>query len=117
VSVLRALLDPRGTDVHAPGPAGLPGGYSVRVSSTGVGVNIPPGSHLDQLVEVNLGGLAADGIAGIDGFGGVRFRDQEAAVMADVLGYECSYLPLDDVDVRAEELAARYAAYAATARG
>jgi hypothetical protein len=116
VTVLRALLGADGTDVHAPGPGGLPGGYSVRVSATGAEVNIPPGSCADRLVEVNLGGLAADGIASIDARGGVTFRDREAGVMADVLGYECSHLPLDDVDARAEELAARYARYASAAR-
>jgi hypothetical protein len=117
VTVVRALLGVRGTDVHAPGPCGLPGGYSVRVSSAGVDVNIPPETCLDRLVEVNLGGLAADGIAAIDSRGGVTFRDREASVMADVLGYACSYLPLDDVDAHADELADRYAEYAATARG
>jgi hypothetical protein len=117
LTVLRALLGARGTEVHAPGPVGLPGGYSVRVSSGGIDVNIPPGSGVDQLVEVNLGGLAADGIEAIDGLGGVTFRDREAGVMADVLGYKCSYLPLADVDGRARELGARYAEYASAARG
>ena len=116
VTVLRGLLSSRTSDVHAPGPRGLPGGYSVRVSSAGIDVNVPPGCGVDQLVEVNLGGLAADGIEAIGDRGGVTFRDREVSVMAEVLGYECPYLPLDDVDARAEELAARYAQYVSAAR-
>jgi hypothetical protein len=117
VTVLRALLSERGADVHSPGPGGLPGGYSVHVSAAGAAVNVPPGSGVDSLVEVNRGGLAADGIEAIDARGGVTFRAREAGVMAEALGYECAYLRLDDVDARADELAARYARYASAARG
>jgi hypothetical protein len=115
-AVLRAVLGDRAVDVHAPGPGGLPGGYAVRVSRAGAEVTVPVGSTVEDLVEVNRAGLAADGIEAIDGLGGVTFRDREASVLADVLGYKCSYLPLADVDARADELATRYGRYAAGAR-
>jgi hypothetical protein len=116
VAVLRAVLGDRPCHVHAPGPQGLPGGYAVQASRAGVEVHVPPGSTVGELVEVNRAGLAADGIEAIDGLGGVTFRDREASVLADVLRYKCSYLPLAEVDARAEELAGRYARYAARVR-
>lgn len=110
--LVRALLSDRGEIVHAPGPNGLPGGYPVRVEGMGVEVVLPPGLTQEQALAMNEAGLRLDGIDHIDEQGTVFFTEEAVATYRRLLGYQCSYLPLAEVDERVKELRERYQAAA-----
>jgi hypothetical protein len=53
-NVLAILFD-SGEIVHAPGPEGLPGGYTVRLSASGAEVVVPDGLSHEEMIRINDG--------------------------------------------------------------
>jgi hypothetical protein len=66
LSVLRALMSDRPSLVHAPAPGGLPGGYPVLASRSGVELSLPEGLAEADAVRINQKGQYADGVQSID---------------------------------------------------
>lgn len=110
--VLLAMLRDTDAIVHAPGPHGLIGGYPVRVGSKGGEVTLPPSLTLDEAIAINADGQKRDGIDSIDGDGTVRFGKGHMAIMSELLGYDCDVMPVADSAGRAEELGAKFRAFA-----
>lgn len=112
VRVLTGMATDSGVFAHAPAPGGLPGGYPVRVGRNGGSVDLPPGLTLEQAVAVNERCQVADGIEHIGVDGTVTFTEREMAVMKRMLGYECFELRLEESADWADELGAKYRAFA-----
>ena len=106
------MVNNTGAVVHVPGPNGLPGGYPVRVGKDGVQVDLPPGISLDEAISINATAQQFDGIERITEDGTVYFVERHMAILKEVLGYECRSMPLTEVEERARELLAKYAAFA-----
>lgn len=112
VAVLEALLTGLPPVVHAPGPNGLPGGYPLRRGKQGLEVILPAGLTLEEAVGINQGGQRLDGIERIDDDGTVSFAEQNMAILQETLGYTCRRMPLSEVEEWANELRAKYLAFA-----
>ncbi len=110
-NVLRLLRDDA-TPTHAPGPAGLVGGYDVRLSREGAEVIWPPGMSLAEARAINERAQRGDGIARIAPGGAVEFTPEAHRTMKELLGYDCPVLRPDEAEARAEELKERLAARA-----
>jgi len=108
-NVLRLLRDDP-TLTHAPGPAGLVGGYDVRLRRDGVEVVWPPGMSPEEAQRINQQAQRGDGIAGIGPGGVVEFTPTAHETMKALLGYDCPALSPDEVETRAQELKERLAA-------
>ncbi|GHJ37178.1 hypothetical protein [Streptomyces sp. TS71-3] len=109
LGVLEPLATGAGATVHVPGWHGLPGGYPVRITREGSGLDLPPRLGERDAVEINRDGQRHDGIARIAEDGLVEFTDESVEIMREELGYTCKQLALADVEEAADELAARYA--------
>lgn len=106
--VLAAMATDSGEVMHAPGPAGQPGGYPVRVDGDGATVDVDLSLSLADAVRINEEGQRADGIDRIEPDGTVVFTEAEMSVMKRLLGYDCRTMSLADAPAQAEELGARY---------
>ena len=111
VRLVRALVSDAGTFIHVPGPNGLPGGYPVTASRTGVQPALD-GISLDDAIAINERSHRFDGIERIEADGTVIFVPAAARVLRDALGYDCARLPPADIEPRAHELMAKFAGYA-----
>lgn len=113
LTVLEGLLAKGGQMVHAPGPLGLPGGWPVCVGTFGVEPLVPPGHSQQDMVKVNQGGQARDGIERIDPDGTVWFTPENMEVMKQIVDWNVRRLALGDMEDAAVELGAKYRAHAA----
>jgi len=111
--VLTAMASDSGALVHAPSPNGLPGGYPVTVGRHGGVPDLDSQLSLPEAVRINEECQRADGIERIDDDGTVTFTEPEMRVMANLLGYSCRSMTLDDTPGWAEELSSKYSAFAA----
>lgn len=111
-SVFDVLTTDTSTVVHAPGPNGLPGGYPLQRSKQGLQVVLPLGLTMEQAIHINREGQRLDGVEQITQDGTVYFTEANMAILTETLGYHCACMPLADVDFWAEELRAKYAAFA-----
>lgn len=89
---------------HAPGPAGLPGGYPVRLSAEGAEVVLPEEITLEEAIKINEECARFDGIEEIKNDGTVVFTEKSANIMREVLGYDCKKLKIRESEGRAKEL-------------
>ncbi|MFR9798218.1 hypothetical protein ACL02U_20285 [Streptomyces sp. MS06] len=113
VRVLRGMAADSGVLAHAPAPSGLPGGYPVRVHRDGGTLDLPEGVTAEQAVRLNEVCQRADGIDRIDDDATVHFAEREMSVMKRLLGYDCPSMKLGDCAEWADELAQKYAEFAA----
>jgi len=93
---------------HAQGPAGLPGGYPVRLSAKGAEVVLPQGVTMDEAVRINEECGRYDGIEKIKDNGTVVFTEKAVKVYREVLGYECEELKIEESEERTKELRERF---------
>ena len=107
VEKVRHLLRDSGGLSHAPGPAGLAGGYDVRLARSGARVVLPQGVSAQQARAMMERTQRGDGIESIRADGSVAFTKTAHEAMRDVLGYDCPVLRPDESEARANELRAR----------
>jgi hypothetical protein len=112
VRLIRAFLSDSGALLHAPAPNGLPGGYPVIVSSSGVQPAPIEGLTLEEAIAINERSHRFDGIECIEADGTVVFCPAAADVLRVELGYDCDRLAPDESEERAKELIARFQEYA-----
>lgn len=112
IRLIRALLAGRDTLLHAPAPNGLPGGYPVLAGRRQVRPAIIPGLSLAEAVAINERSHRFDGIERIEADGTVVFCPDSAAIVRDMLGYDCDRLSPAEVEFRASELIARFREFA-----
>jgi hypothetical protein len=97
---------------HTNGPAGLPGGYPVRVAAAGAEVVLPPGLSMEQAIGINEQAQRGDGIECIEEDGTVVFTQRAVRIMREVLDVDLKPLHFGDLDARSDELIARFRALA-----
>lgn len=102
-TVLAAFLEGRDQILHAPGPAGLPGGYPVRIDSAGkVTPEVEPWLSLAHAVSINKSAQKFDGIEEVQP-GRVALTSAAQAAMEEVLGFSVASLSQSDVASVASE--------------
>lgn len=104
---VRHILRDSGALTHAPGPAGLAGGYDIRLSRRGATVVLPQGITEAQATLWLEQAQRGDGIEAILPDGTVVFTQQARQAMLDLLGYDCAALRPEESEARADELRAR----------
>ena len=100
--VLEALL-PGGAPLRwsTPAPAGLPGGYPVRIADGHVSLDLPPGLSQAEAVAYNERAGRGDGVERIDDDGTVYFTDACKAAVADLAPELAAPLAIGDLAARA----------------
>ncbi|MEV0001797.1 potassium transporter TrkA [Micromonospora sp. NPDC050980] len=94
--LLRDLIAGRTVAANLPGPAGLPGGYPVRLDPTGaVTLDLPAGWDRDAAVDWNDRAGRRDGFRLADGR--VRFSDAARAALAPWLPEYAAGFPVADL--------------------
>lgn len=104
---VRRLLRDDENLTHAPGPAGLVGGYDVRLGRSGARVVLPQGVSPSQARAMMEQAQRGDGIESIQADGSVAFSETAHQAMLEVLGYDCPLLRPSESEARADELRAR----------
>jgi hypothetical protein len=107
VRLIRRLAANEETSMHAPAPAGLPGGYPILASSNGIRVAPLRGLTLEQAVALNQAAHPFDGIERIEADGTVVFCPEDAEILRRTFGYDAGSLRPGEADDRARELAAK----------
>jgi hypothetical protein len=105
-NAMKLIRDDRSVS-HVNAPVGMPGGVEARLGSNGVELVLPGGLTEPEVRDMLTHAQAGDGIDGIDADGTVRINPESAAVMKELLGYDCDRLRFDEVADRADELMAR----------
>lgn len=105
-NAMRIVRDDR-TAGHINSPAGLPGGVTARLGADGAELLLPAGMSEADVRSMLTTAQQGDGIDGIDPDGSVRISPASAAVMKELIGYDCEVLHFDEIGDRAEELLAR----------
>jgi hypothetical protein len=108
-----AIADDRREFLHAPAPDGLPGGYPVRIDANGATVELPNDITLEEAIKINEVGQAVDGIERIDEKGTAYIPEWSNDIMKRMIGFDCTVMPLDDIHGIADELSAKFKAFAA----
>ena len=108
VKNIMAIYNDTGEITHAPGPQGLPGGYTVRLSRKGAEVVLSPGLSLEEAIKINEEAQKHDGIEAIYDDGTVRFTDRSHQALKTELGYDCLELKLSESADRAKELREKF---------
>ncbi len=118
VRMLRGLLSATPVRTHAPGPNGLAGGYPVRVSRTGIEIDLPPEISLEAAIDVNRAGQRAEGIEFIREDGALVLTETAREVLGEVFGLSRDAIPPDEAEdfssrllASLDELARRYGIY------
>jgi hypothetical protein len=111
VKIIRGLFHDTRELGHAPGPNGLPGGYPVLLSSSGVEVVLPGGISLDEAVRINNQAQKFDGIEVIQDDGTVVITDKSAEIMKRVIGFDCKVLKISQMEEKAREMDERFRRY------
>jgi len=111
VKIIRGLLHDTREFGHAPGPNGLPGGYPILISSSGVEVVLPEGVTLEEAVKLNNEAQKFDGIEEIRKDGTVVITDKSAEIMKRLLGFDCQVLKISQMEEKAKELDERFRRY------
>ena len=112
VKNLLAILNDTGELTHAPGPAGLEGGYPIRLSRNGAEVVPPAGMTVAEARSINLKGQVYDGIQEIADDGAVIVTDEAYVVFKEMLGVDCKRLRIEDSYEQALELRAKFLQFA-----
>lgn len=112
VRLVRAVSSATPVRLHAPAPAGLPGGYPVLASRGGVRPAPIDGLPLEDAIALNERAHRWDGIERIEADGTVVFGDESVDVMRRVLGYDGARLAPAEAAARGRELVARFRDYA-----
>ena len=110
--LMEALLQEKPVALHAPAPHGLPGGYPVTVSRAGVELRLGM-IPLADAIRVNESSQVFDGIGGVLEDGTVELVEENARQLESLLGECPRRITIADVEEQAEDLVARYQAFAA----
>lgn len=101
------ILQETGEVTHAPGPAGHPGGYPIRLGRRGVVIALPPAISLERAIVLNEGGQRAEGVERIEQDGSVVFTETAHAVVREVVAFDCRRFRVDEAEEVARALGAK----------
>lgn len=105
IEIVKALLEQE-SDLRtsAPGPAGLQGGWPVRVSHQGVSLDLPKSVSVEQASSYQRHAAVADGISMIDADGTVYYEDSVRMVLAPIAPELAEPLRREDLTKRLARL-------------
>jgi hypothetical protein len=112
VRIVKALLVDYETRLHVPGPKGLPGGYPVMASNSGIQLNLPEELSIENAVAINERSHRYDGIERIESDGTVVFMKETVDVLSEMLGFRMETMKPKDAGEYAQELIDRFHSYA-----
>lgn len=112
VRIVKALLGDHETRLHVPGPKGLPGGYPVMASNSGIRLDLPEGLSIENAVAINERSHRYDGIERIESDGTVVFMKETVDVLSEMLGFRMETMKPKDAGEFAQELIDRFHSYA-----
>ncbi len=102
-----ALLADTPTRIHAPAPAGRPGGYPLLASRSGITLDLPAGVSEAHAVAINATAARWDGIETIAADGTVVYTRECADAIEAQLGWRLQRIEAGELDAAAAELATR----------
>jgi hypothetical protein len=95
--LLAAILSDTTRLLHAPGPIGLPGGYPIRIKSTGsIQVDLPPGLSLSEAIKINERGQRLDGVEHVT-HGLIQATRGAKSAFKNIVGFELPDITFDNV--------------------
>jgi len=103
-----AIYFDRGIITNAPGPAGYPGCYPVRISAKGAEIYLPDGLTLREAIRINEKNAKRDGVEKIREDGTLVITDKAAKIVKDVFDFECKELRIQNSMEDAEALLAKF---------
>ncbi|UCH75332.1 MAG: hypothetical protein JSU82_05675 [Rhodospirillales bacterium] len=104
--LLPALAGRSAVRMHVPAPAGLIGGYPVRIAARRVTLDLAPEWRQDEAVASNLAALPWDGLETIENDGAAVFTAATTRALHALLGRAVEGLHPDDAPALAEDLLA-----------
>jgi hypothetical protein len=110
VGDMMAILRDTGEIRHCPGPAGLQGGYPVRLDANGAEVVLPEEITLEEAVSMNEEAQKREGIEKVSEDGTVVFTDEAVSIMDTELGWDLKSFNVRDCEKMAENLSRAYKA-------
>jgi hypothetical protein len=111
IPLIRALMQESQVRLHAPAPAGVPGGYPVTVSRAGVELALGSIPMADA-VAVNTAAQKFDGVNSVLDDGTVLLDAERVAQLSHVLGPCAERIFISEVEDQAVDLVRRYQAFA-----
>jgi len=111
--IIRGILFDTKELGHAPGPIGLPGGYPVRLSATGVEVFLPEGLSLEEAIKINNEGQVLEGVESIKDDGTILLTDEAAGIFKKLLDFDCKQYTVDNCESKCKELDEKFKKWAA----
>jgi hypothetical protein len=90
IAVVRAFERSTATRIHAPGPAGLPGGYPVVIYDGRVSIAEDFGFSRGEAIMANSEAHAMDGIRSVSDDGAIEFTDRTSDILKSCLGIDVS---------------------------
>lgn len=111
IPLIRALLQETPVRLHAPAPAGLPGGYPITAGRAGVELNLG-NIPMAGAIATNLAAQKFDGIDSVLDDGTVLLNRDKVAQLAQVLGPCAERISISEVEDQASDLVRRYQAFA-----
>jgi hypothetical protein len=97
---------------NAPGPAGLEGGYPVRLGREGATVVPPRGMTIEQARAINLAAQPYDGVQEVRDDGSVVMTPEASATFRELFGIESDVVHVDTAFEQAMDLRQRFHEFA-----
>ena len=103
-----AIINNTGEIRHCPGPAGLQGGYPVKLDANGAEVVLPEEITLDEAIWMNAEAQKQEGIEEVSQDGTVVFTDEAVRIMDEEMGWDLKSFNVRDVEKVAQDLGHAY---------
>ena len=110
VGDMMAILGDTGEIRHCPGPAGLQGGYPVKLDANGAEVVLPEEITLEQALRMNAEAQRSEGIDRVTRDGTVVFTDEAVKIMDEEMDWDLKSFNVRDCEKVAEDLGHAYRA-------
>ena len=110
VGDMMAILNDTGEIRHCPGPAGLQGGYPVRLDANGAEVVLPEEITLEEAVRMNAEAQRREGIEKVTRDGTVVFTDEAVRIMDEEMDWDLKSFNVRECEKVAEYLGHAYGA-------
>ncbi|GAG34849.1 unnamed protein product, partial [marine sediment metagenome] len=107
---MMAILGDTGEIRHCPGPAGLRGGYPVKLDANGAEVVLPEEITLEQALRMNAEAQRNEGIDRVNRDGTVVFTDEAVKIMDEEVNWDLKSFNVRDCEKVAEDLGHAYRA-------
>jgi len=105
-SVIMGIWNDSGIMTYAPGPNGLPGGWTVKVDAEGAKPVIPEGVTVDEIIKIQEKGLELDGVEKIKDDGTLVLREKSREIIEKHLGLDYKEIRVEDAEKLADQIVA-----------